>query len=100
MGVLRLHILVLFILLMLMFLVSCGTSRPVAMDQRRVERDMEQRYRESEILLEQARQRHYEMQTPETQKRMDETRRKSDVWNRGGVPFYVKWYWAVISLLR
>ncbi len=98
MGKFRLHILVLLIFAML--LGSCTPQYQVTREQRKQERRLERRYRESERILEQGRQRHYNMQTPETQRHMGANRIRSQQWNARGAPFYVRWYWSTVSLFK
>ncbi len=91
-----------YFIMSLIFLsfVSCSSKRTAAYDQRKQEAKQEQRYDEGEEIINKARDRHYDMQTADTQRRMRETKRKSESWNYRGHPFYVRWYRAFISLFK
>ena len=98
MGTIRSYLL--FVLMTSIILGGCGSKRRTVIDRQEQERRMEQRYQESEKILEDARKKHYNMQTPDTQRRMRETRKKSDNWTRGKPPFYIRWYRSVVSLFK
>ena len=98
MGTIRSYLL--FLLVMLIVLGGCSSQRRTVLDQQKQERRLEQRYQESEKILDEAKKSHYNMQTPETRRRMRETRRESDNWARGRPPFYIRWYRSVVSLFK
>ncbi|MFN3554720.1 MAG: hypothetical protein ACK4VN_02015 [Bacteroidales bacterium] len=84
----------LIFLVLLLPLGSCGPKYKAAKAQRQLEKRMEQRRKEGERAMSQARQRHQNVQSPETRKRMKETRKKSDrlLNNNRKKPFYQRWY--------
>lgn len=83
-------------LLLILPLSACGPKYQAARDQRQHEKRLEQRRKEGERAMQQARQRHIRGQSPETQRRMKETRRKSESLNNNRrSPFYVRWYNAI-----
>ena len=98
MGILRPYLL--FILMVAISLGSCSLKRDVVIDQQEQDKRLEQRYQESEKIIDDARKRHYNMQNRETKQRMRETKRQSNEWNRGRPPFYIRWYRSVVSWFR
>lgn len=83
-------------LLLILPLSACGPKYQAAKAQRQHEKRIEQRRKEGERAMRQARQRHVKAQSPETQRRMKENRRKSESLNNNRrSPFYVRWFNAI-----
>ncbi len=87
----------LFFCVLLLPLGACGPKYQAAKSQRQLERRMEQRKKEGERAMSQARQRHSRVQDKQTQQRMKQTRRQSDnlINNKGKRPFYIRWYESI-----
>ncbi len=91
-----------FLLILKVFLIaSCCPQRQAARERQKQIDRQEERYREGDRALEEARQKHMEMQSRETRDMMNNTRRKSDQWNKPfRRPFYVRWYRSVVSWFK
>ncbi|MFW5892227.1 MAG: hypothetical protein ACOCUQ_02370 [Bacteroidota bacterium] len=79
---------------------SCSAAYKAKQEERQTEKREEQKKRESDKIMEEARENHLKMQTKETRKRMKETKRKSDAMlnNRSKKPFFlVRWYRALLN---
>ncbi len=79
---------------------SCSTAYKARKEQRQAEKREEKRKEESDQIMEKAREKHMQMQSKETRKRMKESRRKSDAMlnNRSKKPFFlIRWYRALLN---
>ncbi|MBW6480744.1 MAG: hypothetical protein K0B37_15045 [Bacteroidales bacterium] len=88
----RYHILI--YLLVLLPVTSCGPNYKVARTERQYEKRAEERRKEGERAMRQAKKRHVQMQSPETRQRMKQSRSKSNrmINNPRNKPFYVRWF--------
>ncbi len=87
---------ILFFLVVLLPLGSCGPKYKAAKAQRQMEKRIEQRRQDGERALLKGKERHQRIQGPEVRKRMKETRRKSDRLNqKRREPFYIRWFYAI-----
>ena len=88
-----------FLLFLLVFLpvASCSPKYKATRTERQHEKRTEERRKEGERAMRQAKRRHVQMQSPETRQRMNKTLSKSNriINNPRNKPFYVRWYNAI-----
>jgi hypothetical protein len=83
----------LIFLVVLLPLSACGPKYKAAKSRRQLEKRMEQRRLQGENALREGQKRHYKIQGRDAQKRMKETRKKSDRLNKKRKdPFYIRWF--------
>jgi hypothetical protein len=84
---------VLILLIVFLPMQSCRSASKAARAQKQYEKKSEQRKKEGEKALINAKKRHHKMQGKEGRKRMEQTRRKSQRLNKNKKePFYIRWF--------
>jgi hypothetical protein len=80
-------------LMLILPMSSCGPKYKAHKAQKQQEKRLEKRRKEGEKAISKGKQRHQTIQSKETQKRMKETRRKSEkLRSTRKKPFYKRWY--------